>query len=210
VLRLLTALPRIGGPRLVAAGLGVLVLGVGCGLAVAAVSGVSIPQLGINVPVPAEKAGALERLASVGTTDSNTTPAPASRAELHSISARMLGPDVPVPVASSLLQPRNGWLVSNGKTLVAVYAGAAGSDRSVGRVVIVRQDLLAGKQTVQILDAESTGALTVTRAPLGGSVETSAQTGTIRLWTAAGRQFVLDLGGGSGKVSLDPYKAPVR
>ena len=210
MLRLLSPLRRAGSPRLVAAVLGVLALGVGCGLAVAAVGGVSIPQLGINVPVPAEKATALERLASVGTTDSNTTPAPAPKSEVHSISARLLGPEVPVPVAPSLLQPRNGWLVSNGKTLVAVYAGAAGSDRSVGRVVIVRQDLLAGRQTVRILDVQSTGALTVTRAPLGSSVETSAQTGTIRLRTAEGRRFVLDLGGGSGKVSLDPYKAPVR
>lgn len=210
MLRLLTALPRVGGRRLVGGVLGALVLGAGCGLAVAAVGGVSIPQLGINVPVPPEKAAALERLASVGTTDSNRAPAPAPKAALRPIPARVLGPDVPVPVAPSLLRPRNGWLVSNGKTLVAVYSGAAGSDRSVGRVVIVRQDLLAGKQTVRILDTGSTGALTITRAPVGSFVETSAQSGTIRLRTADGRQFVLDLGSGSGEVSLAPYKAPVR
>ena len=209
MLRLLTALPRVGGRKLVAAVLGVLALGAGCGLAVAAVGGVSIPQLGINVPVSAEKAAALERLASVGTTDSNRAPAPAPKTALHPIPARVLGLDVPVPVAPSLLQPENGWIVSNGKTLVAVYSGAAGSDRSVGRVVIVRQDLVAGKQTVRILDVRSTGALTIARAPVGSFVETSAQSGTIRLRSADGRRFVLDLGGGSGKVSLDPYKARV-
>jgi hypothetical protein len=209
VLRLLTVLPRSGGPRLVAALLGALALGLGCGLAVAAVGGLSIPQLGINVPVPAEKAAALERLASVATTDSNTLPAPPPKAEPHPIPARLLGPAVPVPVAPSLLQPRNGWLVSNGRTLVAVYAGAAGSDRSVGRVVIIRQDLLAGKQAVRILDARSTGPLTITRAPLGSSVETSAQAGSIRLRTDGGQQFVLDLRSGTGKVSLDPYKPPL-
>jgi len=69
---------------------------------------------------------------------------------------------------------------SNGRTLVAVYAGAAGGDPAVGRVVIVRQDLVAAKQTVRIVDAGPTGALTITAAPLGGSVETSAQTGAVR------------------------------
>lgn len=210
MLRLLTSVPQGGGRRLVATALGVFVLGAGCGLAAAAVEGVSIPQLGINVPVPAEKAAGLERLATVGTTDSNTTQAPVPTAASLPISAQMLGHDVPIPVAPALLRPRNGWLVSDGRSLVAVYSGAAGSDRSVGRVVIVRQDLLVGRQTVRILDVPSTGALTITRAPVGSSVETSAQRGSIRLRTASGRQFVLDLGRGSGKVSLDAYKAPVR
>jgi hypothetical protein len=208
VLRLLTAVPRIGGRKLVAAALGAFALGAGCGLAVAAVGGVSIPQLGINVPVPPEKAAALDRLASVGTTDSNGEPSPAPSVEPHAIPAQMLGPDVPVPVAPSLLRPKTGWLVSNGKTLVAVYTGSAGGDRSVGRVVIVRQNLVAGKQKVRILDAKATGALTIAKAPLGRSVETSAQTGRIRLRTTGGRLFVLQLG--SGKVSLDAYKGPVR
>jgi hypothetical protein len=208
VLRLLTALPRIGGRKLVAGVLGALVLGAGGGLAVAAVGGVSIPQLGINVPVSAEKAAALDRLASVGTTDSNTEPSPAPRVEPHAIPARMLGPDVPVPVAPSVLRPQTGWLVSNGKTLVAVYSGSAGGDRSRGRVVIVRQDLVAGKQTVRVIDAKATGALTIAKAPLGRAVETSAQTGRIRLRTTGGQLFVLQLG--SGKVSLDAYKASVR
>ena len=92
------------------------------------------------------------------------------------IPARMLGSDVPVPVAPSLLRVRNGWLVSDGRTLVAVYAGAAGDDPSVGRLVVVRQDLAAGRQTVRTIDAGATGALTIAVAPLGSSVETSAQT----------------------------------
>ena len=96
------------------------------------------------------------------------------------IPARMLSPGVPVPVAPSVLRMRNGWLVSDGRTLVAVYAGAAGNDPSAGRVVIVRQDLVAGKQTVRTVDAGSTGALAIAAAPLGSSVETSAQTGAIR------------------------------
>jgi hypothetical protein len=83
--------------------------------------------------------------------------------------------------------------VSNGKTLVAVYAGAAGDDSSVGRVVIVRQNLVAGTQGVQTVDAGQTGALTIAAAPLGAAVETSAQTGSLRLRTPGGRLLTLDL-----------------
>ena len=146
--------------------------------------------------VPAEKAAALERLASVATTDSNTEPAPAPAIELHPIPARILEADVPVPVSPTVLQARNGWLVSDGRTLVAVYAGAAGDDPAVGRVAIVRQDLASGTQTVQVIGAGRTGALTITAVPLGSAVETSAQTGNIGLRAADGRLLVLDLGNG--------------
>lgn len=123
-------------------------------------------------------------------------PAAASRPG-PSIPARMLGHNVPVPISPSLLRSRNGWLVSDGRTLVAVYAGAAGNDPSVGRLVIVRQDLAAGTQTVRTIDAGPTGPLAIVAAPLGGSVETSAQTGTIRLQAARGRVLRLDLGSGT-------------
>ena len=162
------------------------VLAAGGGIAVAAIA-----------PAPPEKAAALQRHVSVVTTDSKSKwaapPDPASRA----IPARMLGSDVPVPIPPSVLRVRNGWLVSNGRTLVAVYAGAAGNDPSVGRLVIVRQNLSAGRQTVRTLDAGPTGALTITAAPLGSSVETSAQTGSIRVRTAGGRALRLDLDAGT-------------
>jgi hypothetical protein len=127
--------------------------------------------------------------ASGGQTTPRSVPQP--------IPARMLGPDVPVPLSPSLLRVWNGWLVSDGRTLVAVYAGAAGNDPSVGRLVIVRQDLVAGRQAVRRLDTGRTGALAITAAPLGGSVETSAQTGSIGLGTAQGRALRLDPGTGT-------------
>jgi hypothetical protein len=108
----------------------------------------------------------------------------------------MLGSGAPVPIPPSVLQVRDGWLVSDGRTLVAVYAGAAGNDPSVGRLVIVRQDLVAGRQTVSTLDAGPTGALTIASAPLGNAVETSAQIASIGLRTAGGRTLHLDLGTG--------------
>jgi hypothetical protein len=109
----------------------------------------------------------------------------------------MLGADIPIPIAPSILRVRNGWLVSDGRTLVAVYAGAAGNNPSVGRLVIVRQNLVAGSQTVRTLDSGPTGALAITSAPLGRAVETSAQTGSLRVRTAGGRMLRLDLGAGS-------------
>jgi hypothetical protein len=185
---------RMLRPKLVAAAVAVLALGTGGGLAVAGAVG-AFPRLGAH-PVPAEKAAALGRLASVATTDSSLEPAPAPAFEPHPIPARMLGSDVPVPIAPSVLQARNGWLVSDGKTLVAVYAGASGADAAVGRVVIVRQDLAAGKQTVQSVDAGPTGPLTIASAPLGSAAAASAGTVTIRLRTPSGRVLSLDLGSG--------------
>jgi len=171
--------------RLAAAVVAGLTVGAGGGFAVA----------GAVRDEPPEKAAALERLGSVATTDSSTEPAPTPAVEQQPIPARMLGSEVPVPIAPSILRARNGWLVSDGKTLVAVYAGSSGSDPSLGRVVIVHQDLVAGKQAIRIVDAGPTGALTIAAAPLGPSVETSAQTGEVRLQTAGGRRLVLDLGG---------------
>lgn len=175
---------RLLSPGLVAAALAGLAAGGGGGFALAAAVGVS---------APAGKSAALARLASVATTDSNTEPAPAPELERHPIPAQMIARDTPVPIAPSILQPQNGWLVSDGKRLVAVYAGAVGNDPSVGRVVIVRQDLVSGRQSVRVISAGRTGALTIAAAPLGSSVETRAQTGSIRLRTAGGRSLTLDL-----------------
>jgi hypothetical protein len=164
----------------------VCVLAAGGGIAAAAI-----------VPAPQEKAAALQRLVAVATTDSNTEPAIPPDSVPQPIPGRMLGSDVPVPIPPSVLRVRNGWIVSDGRTLVAVYAGAAGNTPSVGRLVIVRQDLAAGRQTVRTLDAGPTGALTITAAPLGSAVETSAQTGSLRVRTAGGRALRLDLGAGT-------------
>lgn len=160
---------------------GLCALATGTGFAVAA-----------SGPRP-EKAAALMRQASVATTDSNTEPADPPEAAPQPIPARMLGSGAPVPIPPSVLQARNGWLVSNGRTLVAVYAGAAGNDPSLGRLVIVRQDLVAGRQTVRTLDAGPTGALTIATAPLGSSVETSAQGARISVRRDDGPALRLDL-----------------
>ena len=152
--------------------------------------GVYIPQLGRSVP--SEKAAAIEHsLPRTAPESKGRAPEPA--APESGISARILGPEVPVPVSPLVLRPNNGWEVSDGLSLVSVYAGQAGDDDSVGRVVILRQNARAGAQTQDIVDAGAVGALRVVRAPLGVSVETSAQRGDLVLGDVHGRAHVLHL-----------------
>lgn len=168
------------------------------GLAVADATGVSVPQLGINVTVPADKAAALANRTPTTATGTNTQSGPVQSVPTPAftpdpIPAEVLGANVPVPISPSIIQTTNGWLVSDGYNLVAVYAGSAGDDSSQGRVVIVRQDLVAGKQTVQVVDGGSTGALTIADAPTGSAVETTALTGALGLRTADGTMVTLNL-----------------
>lgn len=168
--------------------------GAGSGLAVAGSSSVSAPRLGSAVTVPPDKAAAIADRTPSASTDATAAPAAMPAFDPDPIPAGMLGPDVPVPISASLLTETNGWLVSNGYNLVAVYAGSAGNDSTQGRVVIVRQDLRAGKQTVQIVDAGPTGPLTIAAGnPRGTAVETSALTGALMLTTSRGATVTLNL-----------------
>jgi hypothetical protein len=166
------------------------------GLAVAGSSAVSIPRVGSNVTVPTAKTAAMTNRMPSGPNDATapTGPAAAVAVAADPIPAGILGANVPVPIPSSIITETNGWLASNGYTLVAVYAGSRGDDPTQGRVVIVRQDLRASKQTVQIVDAGPTGPLTIAAgAPTGTAVETSAQTGSLMLSTSQGGTVKLDL-----------------
>lgn len=170
--------------------------GILSGLAAAGSSLVSTPRLGSSAIVPADKAAAMANRMPSATTDATPSAGPAAgRFTPDPIPATILDADVPVPVSSSIITETNGWLVSNGYTLVAVYAGSAADDPSRGRVVIVRQDMRTGKQTTQIVDAGSTGALTITPdAPAGAAVETTALTGTLKLGTNRGTTVKLNVG----------------
>ena len=170
--------------------------GAASGLAAAGSSSVSTPRLGSDVTVPPDKAAALADRMPSAPTDATASAGSAAAATFapDPIPATMLGSDVPVPIPASVLTETNGWLVSDGYNLVAVYAGSKGDDPTQGRVVIVRQDLRAGKQTVQIVDAGSTGPLTIgAGAPTGAAVETSAQTGTLMLTASHGATAKLNL-----------------
>jgi hypothetical protein len=182
--KLLTALAVLG------------LAGVTSGLAVAGSTSLSIPRLGSAVTVAGGKTAAMaDRLPSAqndATASAGSAAAPAFTPA--PIPAGILGSNVPVPIPSSIITETNGWLVSNGYNLVAVYAGSKADDPSQGRVVIVRQDLRAARQTVQIIDAGSTGPLNIAAgAPTGAAVETSALTGTLMLNAGGGATITLDL-----------------
>ena len=96
-------------------------------------------------------------------------------------------------ISTTVPNSGNAWLVSNGSTLVAVYAGADPRDRTKGRFGIVRQNLVAGVQTQKVVDVPGAGALAITDAPTGQAVETTAQRGRLAFHGAAGKSGVLDL-----------------
>ena len=179
--------------RLVGAAAALALAGAGAGVAVA-VSGSGgryLPRLGATVP--AGKLLPIEH-AQPGTAPESTVPAPAPRETIAPMPATLESADAAaVPVSPSLVRVRNVWMVGNGRTLVAVYAGAAGDDAASGRIVVVRQNLVAGTQSVRALTVAGTGAVAIEQAPTGAAVETSAQTATLRFRGAAGRVGTLDL-----------------
>jgi hypothetical protein len=109
------------------------------------------------------------------------------------IPAHILSPDTPIPLSPALIRVRNAWLVSDGRTLVAVYAGEAGNDPATGRFVVVRQNLVFGNQWEDVVPAGRAGAVELTQVPLGAAVETSAQHGDLSFVSAGGRTGVLHL-----------------
>jgi hypothetical protein len=162
------------------------------GPAYAGGEGVYIPELGITVP--AEKAAPVRHsLARGGLESTQPSGAAATPWQPDIIPAKLLGPEVPVPISPEILKTSSGWLVSDGKTLVAVYAGSAGNDLTKGRAVIVRQDRRAGVQTVNTVDSAKSGALRIVVAPLGPAVVKSAQSDLIVLHGTDGVVRTLDL-----------------
>ncbi|MGD0273821.1 MAG: hypothetical protein ABSB96_08850 [Gaiellaceae bacterium] len=177
-----------------------VVLALTCGIAFATTmsNGTYEPQLG--AVIPAEKSIQVEHSLPSEESETQSTvsttalvPAPAPPPVFDRIPGHVLSADTPVPVSPELIDVKNGWLASDGKTLVAVYAGAAGDDASNGRFVIVRQLLDAGRQTVEVVDVPGAGAVSITDAPKGAAVETTAQRGRIGFRGSRGRSGDLDL-----------------
>ncbi len=109
------------------------------------------------------------------------------------VPAHILPPDTPIPVSPTLIRVQNAWLVSDGRILVAVYAGEAGNDSSAGRFVVIRQSLVFGNQWEDVVPAGRTGAVRLTHVPLGAAVETSAQHADLSFTSAGGQDGVLHL-----------------
>lgn len=109
------------------------------------------------------------------------------------IPAHILSPDTPPPVSPALIRVKNAWLVSDGRTLVAVYAGEAGNDPADGLFVVIRQNLVFGLQWRDIIPAGHSGAVRLTRVPTGAAVETSAQRADLSFLSNGGESGVLHL-----------------
>lgn len=113
------------------------------------------------------------------------------------IPPHILPTGVQSPLSPALITVKNAWLLSDGYTLVAVYAGRAGNDSSIGRFAIVRQNLIFGIQynPPDVVDVRKAGALKITEAPRGASHETTAQHGKLVFVSARGTKGVLELTG---------------
>lgn len=115
------------------------------------------------------------------------------------IPAHILPKGTPPPLPADLITPANAWLVSDGYTLVAVYAGHAGQSVREGMFAVVRQNLVFGLQYTPPAAARSVvylgkvGAARITVAPTGRRVETSAQHGRLHFRTSSGAHGVFNL-----------------
>jgi len=153
-------------------------------------SGRTVSQL-IPDPPTCVSADGATTVADVGTGTKYVTR-PAGRIPPH-----ILPKGIPPPLHWATINPKNAWLVSDGYTLVAVYAGSPGADPSLGRFAIIRHNLIFGidYEPPDLVDVGNVGALKITRAPRGASRETSAQHGRLHFVSANGTKGVLELTG---------------
>jgi hypothetical protein len=151
-------------------------------------SGRTVSQQVANPPT-CVSAGAASTVTNLGT-GTKYVRRPGDRFPPH-----ILPRGTPRPLPEALIKVRNAWLVSDGYTLVAVYAGSAGNDHSIGRFAIIRQNLIFGVQyePPDLVDVRKAGALKITSAPQGASRETTAQHGRLFFGSARGTKGVLEL-----------------
>jgi hypothetical protein len=152
--------------------------------------GRSVSQL-VPAPPRCVQAGAASTVTDLGT-GTKYVQRPGDRIPPH-----ILPKGTPPPLHEALINPRNAWLVSDGYTLVAVYAGSPGDNASIGRFAIIRQNEIFGVQYAppDIVDVGKVGAIRITRAPTGASKETAAQRGKLAFVSTDGTRGVLELTG---------------
>ena len=164
-------------------------------------SGRSVKQSIFDPPTCAEP-GAPTVLDELGT-GTKHVQRPAERIPPH-----LLPPGAPPPLPAALITVKNAWLVSDGYTLVAVYAGYSGNDPSMGRFLVIRQNEIFGVQYVpDVLAVRKAGALKLTRLPTGRSRETSAQHGELSFTSARGVRGVLRLSTDTVRLARAPSRA---
>jgi len=143
----------------------------------------------VGNPPLCNSAGTATTVADVGTGKRYVTR-PADRFPPH-----MLAKGTPPPLPWHKLNPKNAWLVSDGYTLVAVYAGSPGDYPSIGKFAIIRQNMIFGVQynPPDFVKVGRVGAVRITGAPRGRAHETTAQRGKLTFVAKNGTKGVLDL-----------------
>jgi hypothetical protein len=182
---------------------GALAVLAGGGAALAATQGqpagrTYVPALGISVSQ--SKLRALEHSAPRALDPRMTVQKPVGHLRtnpVNSIPGRYLPKMRQGPFSPQMLQFTRAWQVSNGRTVVAVYAGVNPAQASQGRIIIFRQDVLAGTEGQVLINVAGSGALTITRAPLGVKAERSGETGVLTLRGANGVTYTLRLAANS-------------
>lgn len=182
---------------------GALAVLVGGGAALAATQGqpaggTYVPALGISVPH--SKLRALEHSAPRALDPRMTVQKAVGHLRtkpVNSIPGRYLPKMRQGPFSPGMLKFSRAWQVSNGRTVVAVYAGVNPAQASEGRIIIFRQDVLAGTESQVMINVAGSGALTITKAPLGVKAERSGETGELTLRSANGVTYMLHLAANS-------------
>jgi len=157
-----------------------------------------VPSLGISVPQ--SKLRALEHSAPRALDPRMSVQKPVGHLRttpVNGIAARYLPSMRQGPFPPEILRFTRAWQVSDGRTLVAVYAGVNPAQASAGRIIIFRQNILAGTQSQVLINVAGSGALTITRAPLGVRAERSGETGVLTLRGASGKTYTLHLAASS-------------
>ncbi len=112
------------------------------------------------------------------------------------LAPHILPKGAPPSLHQALVKVKNAWVVSDGYTVVAVYAGSPGDDASHGRFVALRQNSIFGIQyPPDVVNLGRVGAIRITRAPKGAAHETSAQRGELFFVSARGARGILELDG---------------
>jgi hypothetical protein len=87
--------------------------------------------------------------------------------------------------------------VSDGYTIIAVYAGSAGANSGVGRFAVVRQNLIFGVQfPATVVDVGKTGAVEIVKARRDSKTKPAAQSWMLKFSSGRGISGWLNLARG--------------
>jgi hypothetical protein len=98
-------------------------------------------------------------------------------------------------VSRDVLRPvTNGWRAGSHEQFTEVDAGGLAGNPALGAFAIFRHDFLTAAQKATVVEVQGSGAVRITRAPLGsGVVESAQRNGVIHFAGSRGVRGTLDL-----------------